>query len=75
MIIDVREPEGNAFVIIGYVRQLLKASGREKEIEAVTKDMESGNYRHLLSVAEKTTFGSITFEGLEEENPRSGGGK
>ena len=66
MIIDVRGPEGNAFSIIGYVTKLLKASGREKEIESVTAQMMSGDYRNLLAVAEKATYGSIAFEGLED---------
>lgn len=43
---------GNAFSIMGYVRQAMKETGFTKdEIEAYTKDATSGDYDHLLVVS------------------------
>ena len=43
---------GNAFSIMGYVRQAMKETGFTKdEIEAYIKDATSGNYDHLLVVS------------------------
>ena len=45
---------GNAFYIIGKVQMALKrANHTEKYINSVTKEMESGDYDHLLIVAMK----------------------
>lgn len=44
--------DGNAFSIMGYVRQAMKETGFTKdEIEAYIKDATSGNYDHLLVVS------------------------
>ena len=43
---------GNAFSVMGYVRQAMKETGFTKnEIEAYTKDATSGDYDHLLVVS------------------------
>jgi len=66
MIIDVKSPDGNIYAIMEYVQRLLRAAHREKEIDRVLGDMKRGGYRHLLKVAEKETFWSITFTGVDE---------
>ncbi len=60
MEIDARSPDGNAFVIMGYVQSLLSEAGRKDEIPAVMERMRSGDYANLCAVAEEVTFGSIT---------------
>jgi hypothetical protein len=60
-------PEGNAYYIMGQVQNLLKAAGREKEIDAVLDKMTSGNYENLCAVAKEVTFGSI--EVVFEDEP------
>ena len=59
MEIDARSPDGNAFVIMGHVRNLMKAAGRADEIPRVMERMKSGDYSNLCRVAEEVTFGSI----------------
>ena len=42
--------DGNAFYILGRVRNALRRNGESKEfIEAFTKEATSGNYYHLLA--------------------------
>ena len=67
MIIDVTSPDGNAFAIIGYVRRLLKAAGREDEIKATVDRMMSGDYANLCAVATEATNGSIEFYDPRED--------
>ena len=41
--------DGNAFAILGRVRQALRRGGESREfIEAFTKEATSGDYNHLL---------------------------
>lgn len=61
MEIDVSSPDGNSFVIMGYVICLLRDAGRGKEILGVLKRMQSGDYENVKKVAEEVTYGSITF--------------
>ena len=43
---------GNAFSIMGYVRQAMKETNfNKKEIEAYIKDATSSDYDHLLTVS------------------------
>ena len=56
MDIDATEPQGNAFSIMGLVRQLLKDSGRFHEWPEVQKRMMAGDYDNLCDVAEEVTF-------------------
>jgi len=52
--VDLTGPEGNAFVLMGYAKRWSRDLGKSKEeIEAIQKDMQSGDYEHLLSVIEK----------------------
>lgn len=52
--INILGPQGNAFVIMGVVKNVMKDKGlSEKEIEDVFKDMQSSDYEHLCDVAEK----------------------
>ena len=65
MIIDVRGSDGNVFFIMAVVSRLLHAAGRKDDVSRVLADMKSGDYRHALAVAERETYGSITFTGLD----------
>ena len=52
MEINIKGPSGNAFALLGHVAQILRDSKHTKEeIKAVTDDMKSGDYEHLLDVA------------------------
>lgn len=47
--------DGNAFAILGKVRQALRRGGYGDEfIEAFTKEATSGDYNHLLAVCMET---------------------
>lgn len=49
--IDLRGPEGNAYVLIGITADILKQLKRSKKnINAVIEDMTSSDYEHLLEV-------------------------
>ena len=41
--------DGNAFMIMGRARQLLRRNGRADLIEQFTKECTSGSYDHLLA--------------------------
>jgi hypothetical protein len=46
--------DGNAFCIMGYVRNAMKETGYTRlEIEDYTKDATSSDYNHLLMVSAK----------------------
>jgi hypothetical protein len=49
--IDLSGPDGNAFVLMGIAQKWAKQLGLDSK--AVTADMMSGDYEHLLSVMEK----------------------
>ena len=44
--------DGNAFSVMGYVRNAMRAEGfSREEIEDYTKDATSSDYNHLLAVS------------------------
>ena len=44
--------DGNAYAVVGYVRNAMKQSGfNEQEIKAYLDDAMSSNYDHLLAVS------------------------
>lgn len=45
--------DGNAFALMGKVRQALRRGGRADLIEKFTKEATSGNYDHLLATCMK----------------------
>jgi hypothetical protein len=49
--IDLTGPDGNAWVLLGYARQLSKATG--KDSEAICKEMMSGDYENLVQVLDR----------------------
>lgn len=61
MEIDTTSPQGNAIAILATVRQLFLETARSDEWSAVEKEMMSGDYDHLCEVAERESYGSITF--------------
>jgi hypothetical protein len=66
MEIDIRQPEGNAFAIMGVVRRYLRQTNQKDKIEEVLAEMMSGDYENLCEVAENVTHGAITFTGFDE---------
>jgi hypothetical protein len=54
--IDVSGPDGNAFVILGYAKNL--ANQLNLDYEAISKDMRSSNYDHLLKTFDRH-FGHV----------------
>lgn len=52
-------PEGNAWVIMGYVSRLLKEAKRGDEWPDIQRKMMSGDYENLCKIAKEATFGSI----------------
>ena len=51
IIIDLTGPEGNAFALIGVARRLAKTL--EKDADAISKEMMSGNYENVIAVLER----------------------
>ena len=52
--VDLVGTDGNAFALIGKVRQALKENGVSKqEIDDFSKEATSGNYNHLLQTCMK----------------------
>jgi len=49
--IDLTSPQGNAFFLLGTVDKLAKKLG--KDGEAIIKEMETGDYEHLLKVFDR----------------------
>ena len=54
--IDLTGPQGNAFCLLGYASDWGKQLG--KNVEAITKEMMSGDYENLVQVFDRE-FGSI----------------
>jgi len=49
--IDLNGPEGNAFYLIGLAQRTAKQL--ELDVDAITKNIQSGSYEHLLEVFEE----------------------
>lgn len=49
--IDLTGPDGNAFVLMGYASNLAKQL--KKDENAIRKDMQSGDYEHLVEVFDR----------------------
>ena len=49
--IDLTGPDGNAYVLIGYASNLAKQL--KKDENAIKKDMQSGDYEHLVEVFDR----------------------
>ena len=49
--IDLRGPEGNAFILIGKALALSKQLGLDGK--AISKEMMDGDYEHLIKVFDK----------------------
>ena len=58
--IDSKSPQGNAFYIMGAVKQVLQEMGKSKtEIEEAMRKMESSDYENLCRVANEVTDGFV----------------
>lgn len=58
-VIDLTGPQGNAFVLLGYVGNLGKHLGWSSEkINSICREMQSGDYENLVSVFDRE-FGSF----------------
>jgi hypothetical protein len=54
--IDLTGPQGNAFYLLGIARRFCSQLG--KDWEAISKEMQSGDYENLLKVFDRE-FGSF----------------
>lgn len=60
--VDLTGPDGNAFAVIGMCRDWAKQlEWSREEIKEMQDDMTSGDYEHLISVAEKHFGQYVTF--------------
>jgi len=65
--IDLLGPDGNAYVLMGYTKQVLRAMGYSGvEIREVLDDMMSSDYKHLVDTMLEVTEGYITVNDYEE---------
>ena len=52
--IDLTEPEGNAFVLLGYAKRFAKQLGMSgAKAERIVYEMQSGDYENLLNVFDR----------------------
>lgn len=52
--LDLTGPNGNAFIVVGTIAKLMrKLKFHPDQITAVTKEMMSKDYEHLIATAEK----------------------
>lgn len=61
MEIDLASPSGNAWVIMGYTHELIRAAKRDDEWPDIYRRMMGGNYNNVLKIATEETYGSLTF--------------
>lgn len=67
--IDLSGPEGNAFVLLGYARDLGRQLGWDSErVQQVQSEMQSGDYENLLTVFDRE-FGDYVdlYRGQDDE--------
>lgn len=50
IVIDLSGPQGNAFYLIGIVKQTFRRSGASELGEEIAQEMMSGDYEHLLKI-------------------------
>jgi len=68
VVVDLKGPEGNAFMIMGTVKGIMKQLGsKPDEIKEAMHDMRSGDFAHLLEVAEAACKGCLEFESYGAE--------
>jgi len=59
VIIDLSGPQGNAFYLLGQVKNFGKQLGFDREkIEKIREEMMSGDYEHLVKIFDKY-FGMV----------------
>lgn len=59
--LDLTGPEGNAFVLLGYAKRLLKQLDKSPdEIERIIEEMQSSDYENLVAVFEKNLGEYVT---------------
>jgi hypothetical protein len=51
IVIDLTGPDGNAFALMAYASRFAKQLGRDSK--AITEEMMSGDYEHLLEVFDR----------------------
>ena len=56
IVIDLTGPEGNAFVLLGYAKNLAKQIGLD--FDKIQEEMTSGDYENLIEVFDRY-FGSF----------------
>lgn len=66
--IDLDGPDGDAFSIMGIVNFILKKSSvKDYKIEIIMNDMMSGDYNHLIKIADEVVGSIVTFETQNDE--------
>lgn len=55
--IDARSPDGNVFVIMGYVRRYLQQTKQLNKLPLVMEAMRSADYTFACDIAEEVTLG------------------
>ena len=65
--LDLDGPAGNAFVLLGHAKQL--ADQLDHDVEAILRQMQSGDYENLVAVFEKY-FGDyvLLLRGSEDDD-------
>ena len=53
IVIDLTGPQGNAFYLISVAKSTFKKSGAPELGESIIKEMESGDYEHLLKTFDR----------------------
>ena len=53
IVIDLTGPQGNAFYLISVAKSTFKKSGAPELGESIIKEMQSGDYEHLLKTFDR----------------------
>ena len=66
-VIDLDGPDGNAFVLRGTARSVLRKGGENDFSEMVLKEMQSSDYTNLVKTFDKYLGSYFTLETSNEE--------
>lgn len=62
-VIDLTGPDGNAFALLGMASRWGQQLGKPKsDVDAIIKEMTSGDYEHLLEVLDREFGEYVIFE-------------
>ena len=66
-VIDLDGPDGNAFVLLGIARGVLRKGGSNEYCELVLKEMQSSDYNNLVKTFDKYLGEYFTLETSNKE--------